>query len=157
MICKRIRILTDILSANSQKSGITDCLTENERSYSFLKEESLGKDRDFRRYWFLCRRIFMLVFKYLVTTSQYDSESFNSDKISSFACAILFRSSTFALKPQLLYSTPPPTLHLARTTPARFITTARRRNSTSYSMLCVGVGMATHVRVSPANICCWRL
>ncbi|CAM1310401.1 BPTF (predicted), partial [Pycnogonum litorale] len=42
-----------------QVSGVTDCVTEAEKSGLFARQDSLGWDRHGRRFWFLCRRIFV--------------------------------------------------------------------------------------------------
>jgi len=42
--------------------GVTDCLSESEQSGYLDRHEPLGYDRHGRRYWFLCRRIFVWVY-----------------------------------------------------------------------------------------------
>jgi len=42
--------------------GVTDCLSESERSGFLGRHEPVGYDRHGQRYWFLCRRIFVWVY-----------------------------------------------------------------------------------------------
>lgn len=39
--------------------GVTDCLLEAEMEYIMYRHEPVGYDRHLRKYWFICRRIFM--------------------------------------------------------------------------------------------------
>ncbi|KAG1687147.1 Nucleosome-remodeling factor subunit BPTF [Nymphon striatum] len=59
-----------------QVPGVTDCITEAEKSGMFARQDSLGWDRDGRKYWFLCRRILVEGiendFYYYSTKSQFD-------------------------------------------------------------------------------------
>ncbi|XP_022247065.1 LOW QUALITY PROTEIN: nucleosome-remodeling factor subunit BPTF-like [Limulus polyphemus] len=48
----------DICKSN-EVSGVTDCITDYERSGLLSRQDSLGWDREGRKYWFLCRRIFV--------------------------------------------------------------------------------------------------
>lgn len=43
----------------SQVTGVTDCIPDIEKSGLLSRQEPLGFDRHGRKYWFLCRRIFM--------------------------------------------------------------------------------------------------
>ncbi|XP_023219466.1 nucleosome-remodeling factor subunit BPTF-like isoform X2 [Centruroides sculpturatus] len=43
----------------NQVTGVTDCITEIEKSGLLSRQECLGLDRQGRKYWFLCRRIFV--------------------------------------------------------------------------------------------------
>ena len=40
-----------------QIKGVTDCISEAEKSGLLCRQEPLGYDRHTRKYWFLCRRI----------------------------------------------------------------------------------------------------
>lgn len=42
-----------------QVKGVTDCVSDMERNGAMNRQEVLGHDRQGRRYWFLCRRLFM--------------------------------------------------------------------------------------------------
>uniref|UniRef100_A0ABM0MW96 Nucleosome-remodeling factor subunit BPTF-like n=1 Tax=Saccoglossus kowalevskii TaxID=10224 RepID=A0ABM0MW96_SACKO len=46
----------EICAAN-QVSGVTDCISEVEKSGLLIRHEPLGYDRHGRKYWFLCRRL----------------------------------------------------------------------------------------------------
>ncbi|XP_037073922.1 LOW QUALITY PROTEIN: nucleosome-remodeling factor subunit NURF301-like [Pollicipes pollicipes] len=42
-----------------QVKGVTDCVSDMERNGAMSRQEVLGYDRHGRRYWFLCRRLFI--------------------------------------------------------------------------------------------------
>lgn len=42
-----------------QVQGVTDCISDMERSGLLCRQEILGYDRHGRKYWFLCRRVFV--------------------------------------------------------------------------------------------------
>ena len=46
-----------------QVKGVTDCISEAERSGLLCRQEPIGYDRHARKYWFLCRRIIVWVFR----------------------------------------------------------------------------------------------
>lgn len=43
----------------NQVTGVTDCVSEYEKSGFLSRQETLGWDRHGRKYWFLCRRLFV--------------------------------------------------------------------------------------------------
>lgn len=47
------------LCKGNQVSGVTDCISEYEKNGFLSRQEPLGWDRHGRKYWFLCRRIFV--------------------------------------------------------------------------------------------------
>ncbi|UYV79248.1 BPTF [Cordylochernes scorpioides] len=44
---------------SNQVSGVTDCISEIEKNGLLSRQELLGMDRRGRKFWFMCRRIFM--------------------------------------------------------------------------------------------------
>lgn len=47
-----------------QVKGVTDCISEAEKSGLLCRQDPLGYDRHGRKYWFLARRIIVYVIKY---------------------------------------------------------------------------------------------
>ena len=71
-----------------QVKGVTDCVSEAERGGLLCRQDPLGYDRHGRKYWFLSRRIIVLVCIHLF----YLAFPFKTEKISCFITSSSFWS-----------------------------------------------------------------